>query len=143
MRNMSFIMTTEAFKNGTKTVTRRLGWWNVAVGERLMGVQKCQGFKKGEHIVRLHPIIVKNARGEMLKAITKAEVVREGFPDMDPAEFVGMYVKHNWAKCKKDRERTVVNRIQFEHLALCPGCLYPVAHLGDYCGECLCEEDGI
>ncbi len=23
----------------------------------------------------------------------------------------------------------------------CPGCNYPVAYEGDYCGECLCEDD--
>ena len=25
---------------------------------------------------------------------------------------------------------------------LCPGCGYPVAYAGDYCSECLCEDDG-
>lgn len=24
----------------------------------------------------------------------------------------------------------------------CRGCNYPVAYEGDWCGECLCEEDG-
>lgn len=143
MRNISFMLTTPQFNDLSKDVTRRNGWWNLVVGEKLMGVQKSQGLKKGEHIVRLHPIMVARVGGEMLKAITKAEVVREGFPDMAPEEFVEMYIKHNWAKCRQDRERTVINRIQFRHLAQCPGCLCPVAYAGDWCGECLCEEDGV
>jgi hypothetical protein len=142
MRNMSFMMTTEAFANGSKTVTRRLGWWNVKPGDRLMGVQKSQGLKKGEKVVKLHPIEIVRPRWELLCEITPGDMPREGFPDMSTEEFIERFIEHNWAKCKKDRERTLVNRIEFKHLSLCPGCLYPVRHLGDYCGECLCEDDG-
>lgn len=141
MRNMSFGMTTEAFRRGEKTVTRRLGWWTLKPGDCLMGVEKSQGLKKGEHIVRLHPIEIIASWGEMLEDITIQDLPLEGFPDMTTEEFIRMFVEHNAAKCKEDGRRTEVNRIKFKHLSLCPGCLHPVAYLGDYCGECLCEDD--
>lgn len=138
-------MTTEQFKSGTKDVTRRLGWRNLRPGEQLMGVQKSQGLKKGEHVIRLHPIVVISAIPEPLCDIRrhgKNETRREGFPDMSPDEFIDMFLEHNGKKCLQG-EGTPVNRIVFKHLSHCPGCLYPVAHLGDYCGECLCEDDGV
>jgi hypothetical protein len=141
MRNMSFIMTTEAFRDGSKTVTRRLGWWNLKRGDRFMGVVKGMGLKKGEHIVRLHPAEVVSVRRTPLDCITIRDVLLEGFPDMGPEEFIQRFLEHNAAKCKKDGRYTEVNRIEFKHLSLCPGCLCPVAYLGDYCGECICEDD--
>jgi hypothetical protein len=41
-------MTTEQFRTGQKTVTLRLGWVNLKPGDVLMGVEKCQGLRKGE-----------------------------------------------------------------------------------------------
>ena len=37
MRNMSFMLTTDAVLNRTKTVTRRLGWARLAAGSMEMG----------------------------------------------------------------------------------------------------------
>jgi hypothetical protein len=141
MRNMSFIMTTDAFRSGEKTVTRRLGWWGLKPGDRFMGIKQGQGLKKGEHVIRLHPAEVISTRFECLENITIRDLPLEGFPDMTTEDFIQRFMEHNAAKCKKDGRRTLVNRIQFKHLSLCPGCLYPVAYLGDYCGECLCEDD--
>ena len=50
MRNISFSMTTEAVRRREKTVTRRLGWWNLKPGTVLQAVEKAQGLKKGEHV---------------------------------------------------------------------------------------------
>ncbi len=52
-RNMSFSMTTAQFRARTKTVTRRLGWWNLKPGDVIMGVEKAMGLKKGEKVKRL------------------------------------------------------------------------------------------
>ena len=142
MRNMSFIMTTEAYRSGQKRVTRRLGWWNLKPGDRFMGVVKGMGLKKGEHIIRMHPAEVVSVRVEPLEAITIRDLPLEGFPDMTTEEFIQRFMEHNAAKCKLMGRQTPVNRIRFEHLAWCPLCLTPVAYLGDYCGECLCEEYG-
>ena len=121
MRNISFMLTTEAFRAGTKTVTRRCGWWDLRPGTRLMGVEKSQGLKKGEKIVRLHPIVVLRAESQplwIIKGYGIKELRREGLPDMTADGFIEMFIKHNWSKCRRDRERTLVNRIVFRHLHL-------------------------
>jgi hypothetical protein len=110
-RNMSFMLTTEQIKNRTKTVTRRLGWKFLKVGDILNAVEKCQGLKKGEKIKRLCQIRVVNVRGEPLRLITKDDCVKEGFPNMSPWEFVAMFEKE--MKCKSC---DFVTRIEFEYL---------------------------
>jgi hypothetical protein len=46
-----------------------------------------------------------------LNAITQEDVVKEGFPEMTPAEFVRFYARHN--KCAPDK---IITRIEFVHL---------------------------
>lgn len=100
MRNISASLTTEQIiesvervKSGrepVKDVTRRLGWKNVKVGERLQVCKKCMGRRKGEPLVKLAVIEVVSVRREKLNALlpTKMagsagygllEVRREGF----------------------------------------------------------------
>lgn len=112
MRNMSFMLTTEQFRNRSKTVTRRIGWWDLQPGERLMGVEKGQGLKKGETIVRLGPILIVDARGEPLNRIDQDECNLEGFPELTPEKFVKMFCVANRG-CTPETE---VNRIQFKYL---------------------------
>lgn len=104
-------MTTQAVRERRKTVTRRIGWAELKAGDCLMAVEKAQGLKKGEHVVRLGPICIVSARWEPLNAIDQADVIREGFPDMTPSEFVEMFCKHN--KWEPDKD---VRRIEFEYL---------------------------
>ncbi len=104
-------MTTPQVRAKTKTVTRRLGWSNLKTGEVLHAVEKCQGLKKGETVTRICMIRIVDVRREALDEITKAECVKEGFPELSPAEFVRMFAKHN--HCDWDR---AVNRIEFEYL---------------------------
>ena len=108
-----------------------------------MGVVKSQGLKKGEHVVKLHPLEVTRAWREPLVNMKVSACDREGFPGMFPEEFITMFCLHNKKACRDKKENTVVTVIRFKHLSLCPGCLCPVAYAGDYCGECLCEEDGV
>lgn len=110
-RNMSFQMTTRQYKERAKTVTRRLGWDKVKIGEVLNGVEKCQGLKKGEKQVKLGQHRVTGFRKEPLSAITKEDCIKEGFPELSPPEFVEMFAKHN--RCEPD---TTVNRIEFEYV---------------------------
>ena len=49
-RNISFALTTQQFKNKTKTVTHRFGWHSLQPGDILCAIEKCMGFKKGEKI---------------------------------------------------------------------------------------------
>jgi hypothetical protein len=108
---MSFQMTTQQYRNKTKTVTRRLGWWKVNIGEVMNGVEKCQGLKKGEKMVKLGQHRIVGARLEPLNAITQEDCVREGFPEMTPDEFVAMFTRHH--NCLPTQ---TVNRIEFEYL---------------------------
>jgi hypothetical protein len=87
-RNMSFSMTTEAVRNRSKTVTRRLGWWGLQPGTILQAVEKAQGLRKGEHV---KPICLNNACRPCRAAYTqdrlKAQWDREDEPVADvPAE---------------------------------------------------------
>lgn len=114
MRFMSFSMTTEAFKRREKTVTRRLGWWNLEPGELLQGVEQAQGLRKGEHVVKLHVIRVKSVIREPLYAMRDwgpGECRREGFPGMSPGRFIAMFCDAN-----RVLPSTEVNRIEFEYV---------------------------
>lgn len=111
MRLMSFALTTPQFRTRTKTVTRRLGWRHAKVGDIFMGVEKAMGRKKGEPLVKLGMIRVTDVRREPLDAITKEDVVREGFPGMYPSEFTAMFCKH--MGCGGSDE---VTRIEFEYV---------------------------
>lgn len=114
MRNISFSITIEQFKNRTKTVTRRLGWKDIKPGDRLLGIEKGQGLKKGEKVVALGVILVKRADRERLDSILddgEAECAAEGFPELTPAQFVRMFCVAN--QCKPDQE---ITRIEFEYV---------------------------
>lgn len=116
MRNMSASLTTEQCVSFQKTVTRRNGWWNIARGEIVQLVEKGQGLKRGEHVRKLHKIQVLSARPEQLNILLKLpeygrrEMIAEGFPQMEPAEFVKMYCDKN--SCTAD---VWVNRIAFRY----------------------------
>jgi hypothetical protein len=101
---MSVAMTEQAVLDRTKTVTRRQGWWLnkrgvriIDAGNRLTLCRKVMGRKPGQPLVRLTEVEVVSVRRERLDllltapAYGKAEVALEGFPGMDPAEFIRRY----------------------------------------------------
>lgn len=124
MRNMSFMLTTRQVRDGTKTVTRRLGWAFLKPGDRLMACVKCQGLGKGGKIEKIREIEVvsvylaplcemetyddfiggENDRG-------RTEAAREGFPGLNGHQFVCMFCDH--MNCESDVE---VNRIEFKYV---------------------------
>lgn len=112
MRNISFALTAAQFRARSKDVTRRLGWLDVRAGDRLMGCEKCMGRKPGEPLIRLGAIEVVAVRRVRLDTITAADVAREGFPEMTPAEFVAFFC----ASHKGCTPRSVVTRIRFRYL---------------------------
>lgn len=116
--NISFSLTTRQFEVRAKDVTRRLGWNKLRSGQVLTAIEKGQGLKKGEHVNPLGRIVVKSVRRERLARMVEransygsSEVIREGFPEMSPAEFVDMFCKHNG--CSPETE---VTRIEFSYL---------------------------
>ena len=111
MRNMSFALTTRQYRDGSKTVTRRLGWAFLKPGDAVMGVVKSMGLRKGEGVQRLGPMVVVSNRPERLDAMTEGEPTLEGFPEMTPAEFVEMFCRH-----MKVHPLQAVNRIEFRRI---------------------------
>ena len=112
MRNMSFSLTTRQFRERSKHCTRRKGWLNVKVGEHIMGIEKGQGLKKGEHPVKLGEIVVTSVSREPLRGICEpGELALEGFPDMTKYEFIAMYCKANGGDRYQD-----CTRIAYEYV---------------------------
>jgi hypothetical protein len=119
---MSFSLTTTPIMDGTKTVTRRLGWVNLKPGDQVRPVRKCMGLKPGERLDILRdPLTILSVRREALKTMLDdreygfAECQREGFgnhPDYQwPSEFVEMFCATHKG-CTPD---TVVTRIEFAY----------------------------
>jgi len=113
-RNMSFMLTTEQIRNQTKTVTRRLGWKFLEPGTILNACEKCMGLQKGEKINKLCQIRVVDVRSERLDDLhyNLADLEKEGFPDMEPEDFIEMFTRE--MKCPVNQE---VTRIEFEYMA--------------------------
>jgi hypothetical protein len=118
MRNASFALTTDQVRARTKTVTRRMGWAFLRVGDLLQPIVKGQGLKKGETVERIGgPVRVVSVRRERLSRLlrdddyAREELRREGLPQLTPAQFVQMFCEAN--DC---RPGAWVTRIEFEYV---------------------------
>ena len=109
-RNMSFAMTTDQIITRTKTVTRRFGWWFLKPGDEVRAVEKSMGLKKGEKIRPLAMVRIISTKAEPLNIINQSDVIKEGFPNMTPQEFVQMLVNHYGVS-----PNATINRIEFEY----------------------------
>jgi hypothetical protein len=102
MRNISASLTADqiiesvklvaAGGSPVKDVTRRLGWANLKVGERLQVCKKCMGRKPGEPLEKLAVIEVVSAYRQTLSVMLddltygRDECRREGFPELSREE---------------------------------------------------------
>lgn len=111
-RNMSFMLTTDQVRNQTKTVTRRLGWWSLKPGDIINACVKCMGLKKGEKVEHICQIRIVDVSIEELGEITQDEVIKEGFPDWTPEQFIKLFTDHNQCDIYE-----YVNRIEFEYVS--------------------------
>lgn len=111
-RNMSFMLTTQQMYEKTKTHTIRDGWWNLKPGEIINAVEKCQGLKKGEKIVRICQIRILSSRKDRLMNVTPELCVKEGFQELTPDDFEDMFNRHNRAV----NFHTPLNFIEFEYV---------------------------
>lgn len=109
-RNMSFALTTQQVRDRQKTVTRRLGWWFLCSGDVVNACVQCMGLKKGQKVDVICQIRIISVHPEELNWITQEDVIREGFPDWTPDQFVEMFCEHNG--CESD---VLVNRIEFDY----------------------------
>jgi len=114
---MSVALTEDAVRAQAKTVTRRLGWLFLKPGDRLTLCRKVMGRKRADGTVepleRIVEVEVVSVRREPLRAITRADVTREGFIRGVEATgwFIGMFCQH--MKCTPDTE---VTRIEWRYL---------------------------
>jgi len=118
MKQISFSLTTPQIRARTKDVTRRNGWLKAKAGDVVMAIEKGQGLKKGEKVVKLGQVRFTKVTRQRLSMMLngeggygRLEVKREGFPDKTPEWFVRMYCQAN--DCTPDDE---VTRIEFEYL---------------------------
>lgn len=107
MRRISFSHTERQLLDGSKTQTRRIGWRDLAPGQRLLAVRKCMGLRKGERQQVLGEIVVTDVRRERLSRVSRADVVAEGFPQWTPAVFVEFFCKA--FGCRPGAEVTVID----------------------------------
>lgn len=128
MRNMSFALTTSQIMEGTKDVTRRLGWLCLKPGDQLRPVRKCMGLRPGEKLdVLRDPITVISVRRESLSAMLVdleygfSEVRREGFADHPNYSWPSAWVAMFCATHKSCTPDTIVTRIEFSYEASCHG----------------------
>lgn len=110
-RNMSFMLTTEQVRQQTKTVTRRLGWNRLKVGDELNACVKCMGLKPGEKVEKIASIRVVDVRREYLFYITDDDVAREGFPGKTKEWFIDMFMREMGVPMSAG-----VTRIEFEYI---------------------------
>ncbi len=111
MRLMSVSLTEEAVRDRTKTVTRRLGWRFLKVGDRVTLCRKVMGRKKGEPLVRICNVEIIDVRREPLWHVTTEDVMREGFVGGTRATFLAFFCEH--MKCERDTE---ITRIEWRYL---------------------------
>jgi len=120
MRNISFALTREQFIAKKKTVTRRMGWTHLKVGELLQGCSKCQGLKPGEELERLHVIRVTDVRRELLERLVLdldygfIETEKEGYPAPHPKHLPSEFIVFFCGSHKGCTAQSFVTRIEFE-----------------------------
>ncbi len=120
-RLMSVAFTEDAVRARTKTVTRRKGWTFLKPGDQLILCRKVMGRKKGEPLVKVAEVEVVEVWREPLGMLLpswgrrnygEAEMVREGFPGMEPDEFVRRY----FVEAQGMGEHDTVTRIEWRYL---------------------------
>ena len=120
-RRMSCSMTVDAVRDGSKTVTRRHAdtWKDLKPGDRLILIEKGMGLPKGAKQVALREVEVVDVRVEPLHLIDDDECEREGFPGMEPYEFVRMWLdSHGYGRlvAQSDVYAVKCRRIEWRYL---------------------------
>lgn len=121
-RNISFSMTTPQFLDGSKDVTRRMGWHRLRASDTLRAVKKAMGLKKGEKVEVLGMIHVTEISREPLRRMLDdleygfRETAREGFPEGHPLHWPSEFVEFFCRGHKGCTPDSIVTRIGFERI---------------------------
>ena len=125
MRIISMSLTKKQFLDGSKDVTRRVGWRHAKVGMRLRVVEKAMGLQKGERMKTLGFIQLTHVSSEPLSLLvldTKygtKEIEREGFPNWTPDKFVTFFCESHAVK-----PYAVVTRLEYKKIDIDDGGKY-------------------
>jgi hypothetical protein len=118
-RLMSVSLTEPQVRAQSKTVTRRLGWWEDKNGRRLVKpgdtltlCRKVMGRKKGDPLVRICDVEVVHVWREPLVEIRLDDVEAEGFPEWTRWQFIDFFCSTHKG-CTADTE---VTRIEWRYL---------------------------
>lgn len=124
-RLMSVAFTEAQVRDRSKTVTRRMNWWEnkrgarlLVPGDRLTLCRKVMGRKPNEPLHRLVDVQVYSVRREPLirlisdQTYGRLEMAREGFPGMDPAEFIRRFFE----EAQRIHRHSIVTRIEWRYL---------------------------
>ena len=126
-RLMSVAFTEAAVRDRSKTVTRRKGWTFLKTGDRLTLCRKVMGRKPGEPLVKVAEVEVVSVERQPLTCLgrcqcwddhergttySEMEMVREGFPGLDPREFVRRY----FVEAQGMDPEATVTRIEWRYL---------------------------
>lgn len=118
-RLMSVAFTENAVRDRTKTVTRRKGWTFLKPGDRLTLCRKVMGRKAGEPLVKVAEVEVVHVQRHALSELitcdpqeAREEMASEGFPGMDPREFIAQY----FVLAQGIRPSEEVTRIEWRYL---------------------------
>lgn len=111
-RLMAVSLTEQQVRHRTKTVTRRVGWRMLRVGDRLTLCKKVMGRRRGEPLDRITDVEVTCIRLERLDAITPDDITAEGFPGMTVGEFVAFFCSSHRG-CTPETE---ITRIQWRYI---------------------------
>lgn len=108
--------------DGSKTVTRRLGWLKLNPGDLVRPVKKCMGLKKGERLdVLRDPILIIDTRRELLRTMTDIieygfeECVKEGFGNHPDYQWPWSFVEMFCATYRQCTPETMITRIEFTY----------------------------
>lgn len=112
-RLMAVSLTEQQVRDRTKTVTRRVGWRMLRVGDRLTLCKKVMGRRRGEPLDRITDVEVTGIRRERLDAITPDDITAEGFPNLTPGEFIAFFCNTHRG-CTPETE---ITRIEWRYLA--------------------------
>lgn len=121
-RLMSVSFTEQAVIERRKHVTRRKGWSMLSPGDRVTLCRKVMGRRQRdgfvEPLVRLAEVEIVGVRRERLDLMISdpeygsAEVALEGFPGMEPVEFIHRFFTH----AQGLPAEAVVTRVEWRYL---------------------------
>lgn len=117
-RLMSVALTTDQVRRREKTVTRRVGWQMIKPGDLITLCPKVRGRRHDEPLERIVTVDIISTRREQLDTITPADVAKEGFPNMTPAQFIRFFCDTHHGVTPT----TEVTRIEWAYPRICRSC---------------------